>query len=141
VILPAWASDTQTVTVTIEIPQINWIKMEEQDVSVNSLIGFPSEADEFSYTVSATGRRPRVITARLEKPVPKGWRVILEMDPLEVGKPAGPVPLSLQEQVVMKNIWGIFNQKGNGKIKIETEMDAHPYEGNMNIIFAVKEGI
>jgi hypothetical protein len=51
------------------------------------------------------------------------------------------VVLSLQEQVVMKNIWGIFNEKGTGKIKIETEMDAHPYEGNMNIIFSVKEGI
>ncbi len=137
----AWASDTQTVTVTIEIPQINWIKMEDQGVSIQSYIGFPSKSDEFAYTISATGRRPRVIMARLENLLPKGWRVILEMDPLEGGKPNGPIILSLQEKVVMKNIWGIFNQKGTGKIKIETDMDASQGTGGMNIIFVVKEGI
>ncbi len=137
----AWASDTQTVTVTVEIPQINWVKMEDQGISINSYIGFPSEVDVFSYSVSATGRRPRVIAARLEGPVPVGWRLILEMTPPGVGESTGPIVLSPQETVVIKNIWGIFDQKGTGKIKIETDMDAYPYEGNMNIIFAIKEGI
>lgn len=135
------ANDTQTVTISVEIPQVNWIRIEDQGVSIQSYVGYSSKGQEFSYSVSATGRRPRVITARLEKPVPKGCRIILEMDPLEVGEPAGPTILSPQETVVMKNIWGIFNQKGTGKIKIETDMDASQGTGNMNITFAVKEGL
>lgn len=140
-ILPAWANDTQSITLILDIPQINWIKIKDPGLSINSIIGFPTEGDEFSYKVTATGIRPRVITARLGSPLSRGCRIILEMAPLGVGESTGPVVLSPQEKVVLKNIWGIFDRKGIGKITMETDMDALERTGGIEIIFTVKEGI
>jgi len=135
------AGEEQSIYMTLEIPQINWIRIEDRELSMISYAGFPGVENDLVYFVTATGRRPRVITARLDRPLPKGWRIVLEMAPLDVGSSVGPSILSVEEKVVINNVSGIYNLRGTGKISLEADIDALESMGQVKIIFNVREGV
>lgn len=108
-------------------------------VQVKADIGFPSERDRFTYFVAATGRRRRVIAASLANPLPRGWRIYVKLDPLSVGKSTGYREITGKETILIRDIWGIYNEKGTGEVKMETDLDAPQGDGRIEINFKVRK--
>lgn len=131
--------DSQSIKVTLQVPQINWINTGRIKEPITSGVGFSSEIFAFDLRVAATGRSPRVITAKLPFPLPKGWKIMMRIQLANSGTSQGFRVLGTEEVVLLKDLWGVYDEKGTGEIKIETAIDSPPKSGRLDIQFRVRD--
>ena len=137
-VLPAGGADSASVPLEIAIPEANIVKVKGAPLSLTIPIALDSRAKSFSFIVTATGDRQRVLTARLSAPLLEGLTFTLEVAAPGVGRGLGPKVLGTGESDLLAGLCCLWGREFRGVLTIRADNSLSRSSGMTEVILSLK---